>query len=150
GRTDPAPGTAGRPVTSHPRGRRRLCRGRPRRSQSQGRLMPTAICDGIETHYEVLGSGSPLLMFSPGGFNGALENWRTFGIYERLRLLDHLPEHYTCIAFDKRESGRSGGRVDSITWNDYAAQGLGLLDVLEIERADLLGGCIGCSIATTL
>jgi pimeloyl-ACP methyl ester carboxylesterase len=112
--------------------------------------MPTAVCDGIETRYEIYGSGPPLLMLSPGGFNGALENWRTFGIYERLRLLDHLPEHYTCIAFDKRESGRSGGRVEVLTWNGYAAQALGLLDVLGIERADLLGGCIGCSIATAL
>ena len=29
--------------------------------------MPTAICDGIPTRYELLGSGPPLLMFSPGG-----------------------------------------------------------------------------------
>ena len=34
--------------------------------------MPTAIVDGIATRYEVAGSGPPLLMFSPGGFNSAL------------------------------------------------------------------------------
>ena len=112
--------------------------------------MPTALCDGIETHYEVLGSGPPLLLFSPGGFNATIENWRTFGIYERLRLLDHLPQRFTCIAFDKRESGRSGGRVDRITWHDYAAQGFALLDELGLERAHVMGGCIGCSIAARL
>jgi pimeloyl-ACP methyl ester carboxylesterase len=112
--------------------------------------MPTAVCDGIETRYELEGSGPPLLMLSPGGFNGALENWRTFGIYRRLRLLDHLPRHYTCITFDKRESGRSGGRVEPITWDDYAAQAVELLDRLELEHADVLGGCIGCSIAAAL
>jgi pimeloyl-ACP methyl ester carboxylesterase len=109
--------------------------------------MPTALCDGIETRYEVTGSGPPLLLFSPGGFNATVENWRSFGIYERLNLLDHLSEQYTCIAFDRRESGESGGRVERITWADYAAQAAALLDHLDIERAHLLGGCIGCSCA---
>jgi len=107
--------------------------------------MPTATIDGITTHYEVSGSGPPLLLFSPGGFNATLENWSSFGIYQRLQLLEHLRAHYTCIAFDRRESGRSGGRVERITWPDYATQGRGLLDELGIERARLLGGCIGCS-----
>ncbi len=109
--------------------------------------MPTAMVDGITTRYEVQGTGPPLLMFSPGGFNGTLENWRTFGIYQRLNLLEHLTQPYTCITFDKRESGQSGGRVERITWADYAAQGAGLLDHLELEQAHLMGGCIGCSIA---
>jgi pimeloyl-ACP methyl ester carboxylesterase len=108
--------------------------------------MPTAVCDGIETRYELRGDGPPLLLFSPGGFNGALENWRSFGIYERLLLLDRLEEHYTCIAFDKRESGESGGRIEQIAWADYARQGIALLDALGIERAHCMGGCIGCSI----
>ena len=112
--------------------------------------MPTAICDGIPTQYEIAGSGSPLLLFSPGGFNATIENWRTFGIYSRLNLLDHLTQRYTCITFDKRESGRSGGRVEQISWADYAAQGRSLLDELAIERAHVMGGCIGCSIAATL
>lgn len=109
--------------------------------------MPVAVCDGIETRYEVTGDGPPLLLFSPGGFNAQLENWSTFGIYERLRLVEHLSQSFTCIAFDKRESGESGGRLERLAWDDYAVQGIDLLDVLEIERAHLLGGCIGCSIA---
>ena len=109
--------------------------------------MPSTVCDGIETHYELFGSGPPLLLFSPGGFNATVENWWSFGIYERLNLLEHLQKRYTCIAFDKRESGRSGGRVEPLTWDAYAAQGAALLDHLEIERAHLMGGCIGCSIA---
>ena len=112
--------------------------------------MPTATCDGIETRYEVFGEGPPLLLFSPGGFNATVENWREFGIYRRLDLLEHLPRRFTCIAFDKRESGRSGGRVERIGWAGYAAQGRDLLDRLGIERAAVMGGCIGCSIAVTL
>ncbi len=112
--------------------------------------MPTAVCDGITTHYEVFGSGPPLLLCSPGGFNATIENWTSFGIYQRLDLLEHLQQHYTCIAFDKRESGRSGGRVECIMWSDYAAQAAELLDHLGLERAHLMGGCIGCSIVTEL
>lgn len=109
--------------------------------------MPTAVIDGITTRYEVTGSGPPLLMFSPGGFNATLDNWSSLGIYQRLNLLGHLSETHTCVAFDRRESGRSGGRVERVSWADYAAQGKGLLDHLGIERAHLLGGCVGCSVA---
>jgi pimeloyl-ACP methyl ester carboxylesterase len=107
--------------------------------------MPTAVCDGIATHYEVVGSGPPLLMFSPGGFNATMENWSGLGVYGRIKPVEHLSRHYQCIVFDRRESGRSGGRIERISWADYVAQGKGLLDHLSIERAHLMGGCQGCS-----
>jgi len=109
--------------------------------------MPTAVIDGIATHYEVTGDGPPLLMFSPGGFGATLDNWTSFSVYARLRLVEHLARSYTCVMFDRRESGGSGGRVERITWQDYAAQGKGLLDHLGIARAHLMGGCVGCSVA---
>jgi pimeloyl-ACP methyl ester carboxylesterase len=109
--------------------------------------MPTAVIDGIATHYEIRGDGPPLLLFSPGGFNATLDNWTSFSIYARLRLVDQLAKSYTCVLFDRRESGASGGRVERITWADYAAQGKGLLDHLGIARAHLMGGCVGCSVA---
>lgn len=107
--------------------------------------MPTASINGITTYYDVVGTGPPLLMFSPGGFNATLENWRSLSVYGRFKPLDHLPQRYTCITFDQRESGRSGGRVERVTWADYAMQGKGLLDHLGIDRAHLMGGCMGCS-----
>nr|WTB33181.1 alpha/beta hydrolase [Streptomyces sp. NBC_00830] len=112
--------------------------------------MPTTVIDEIATRYETAGSGPPLLMFSPGGFDSTLEGWKSVGIYRRLGLLDRLTEQYTCITFDRRESGRSGGRVERISWADYVAQGVGLLDHLGIPRAHLMGGCVGCSTAVAL
>lgn len=109
--------------------------------------MPTAVINGITTRYQVTGSGPPLLMFSPGGFTAELANWTSLGIYRRLRLLAHLPATCTCITFDRRESGGSGGRLERVSWRDYAAQGIGLLDHLGIAQAHLLGGCAGCSVA---
>lgn len=107
--------------------------------------MPTTVIDGIVTRYEVVGSGPPLLMFSPGGFGAELANWTSFGLYRRIKLLEHLPARFTCVMFDRRESGESGGRVERIGWDDYAEQGRGLLDHLGIGSAHLIGGCVGCS-----
>lgn len=107
--------------------------------------MPTAVIDGITTRYDVSGDGPPLLMYSPGGFDSRLENWTDLGIYRRTDILARLRSHYTCITFDRRESGLSGGRVERVGWPQYVAQGRGLLDHLGIERAHLMGGCVGCS-----
>jgi pimeloyl-ACP methyl ester carboxylesterase len=112
--------------------------------------VPTAVVDGISTRYEVAGSGPALLMFSPGGFDSTLESWRTVGVYRRLNLLEHLTGSYTCITFDRREAGRSGGRVERIAWSDYVRQAVGLLDHVGVERAHLMGGCVGCSSAAAL
>jgi len=105
----------------------------------------TAIVDGISTRYEVVGNGPPLLMYAPGGFDATIEKWSSLGVYARVKLLDHLPKRYTCILFDRRETGQSGGRVEPITWKHYVAQGKGLLDHLGFPRAHLIGGCMGCS-----
>lgn len=107
--------------------------------------MPIIDSGGIRTRYEVVGSGPPILMFSPGGFNATLDNWTTLGVYARTLPLETLRQHYTCIVFDRRETGQSGGRVEPLTWGHYVAQGKGLLDHLGIERAHLMGGCLGCS-----
>lgn len=109
--------------------------------------MPLVTIDGIQTRYETLGSGPPILMFSPGGFNATLDAWSSVGVYARTKPLDYLTLHYTCIVFDRRETGQSGGRIERITWADYVEQGKGLLDHLRIERAHVMGGCLGCSSA---
>lgn len=106
--------------------------------------MATTVIAGITTRYEVRGTGPPLLMFSPGGFDATLEKWTTQGVYARIKPLDHLSRKYTCIIFDRRETGQSGGRVERITWDHYMEQGKGLLDHLHMQRAHVMGACMGC------
>src|SRR5437764_14437005 len=106
--------------------------------------MATAIIDGVRTRYEVIGAGPPLLMYAPAGFDATLDKWATQGVYAKIKLRDHLPKKYTCIVFDRRECGQSGGRVERLTWAHYVAQGKGLLDHLRVERAHIMGGCMGC------
>src|SRR5690348_12058949 len=106
--------------------------------------VPTAIIDGIATRYELIGSGPPILMFAPGGFDATLDQWTRLGVYARTSMLERLSARYTCIIFDRRECGESGGRLERVTWSHFATQGKGLLDYLKIERAHLMGGCMGC------
>jgi pimeloyl-ACP methyl ester carboxylesterase len=112
--------------------------------------MATAVIDGLTTRYDVFGSGPPLLMCSPGGFDATIEKWTTQGIYARIRPVEHLSQKYTCIVFDRRESGESGGRVEAVSWAHYAAQAKGLLDHLHIGRAHVMGACMGCSPAMAM
>ncbi len=106
--------------------------------------MATALIDGIKTHYELLGKGEPLLMYSPGGFDASLDKWTAPGVYARTNMLQHLSQHFQCIIFDRRETGQSGGRIERIAWDDYVAQGSGLLAHLGMDKAHLMGGCMGC------
>jgi pimeloyl-ACP methyl ester carboxylesterase len=112
--------------------------------------MPTAVIDGISTRYDVIGSGPPVLMFAPGGFDATIEKWTTQGIYAKVRPVEHLSTQYSCIVFDRRESGESGGRLEAISWAHYAAQAKGLLDHLGMARAHVLGACMGCPPAMAL
>ena len=112
--------------------------------------MATAVIDGISTRYDIIGSGPPLLMYAPGGFDATIEKWSTQGVYATIKPLQHLTKDYSCIVFDRREAGSSGGRVERITWQHYVRQGIGLLDHLGIGRAHIMGGCMGCCSAVAL
>lgn len=106
--------------------------------------MPFATCDGVSTRYEVIGQGPPLLMFSPGGFNATIEQWSALGIYAKVKPLDWLTQHYTCIVFDRRECGQSGGRVERVTYDHFVRHAIALMDHLQIAKAHIMGGCMGC------
>lgn len=106
--------------------------------------MPFATCDGISTRYEALGSGPPLLMFSPGGFNATIEQWSALGVYAKVKPLEWLSQHYTCIVFDRRECGQSGGRVERVTYDHFVLHAVALMDHLKIDKAHIMGGCMGC------
>jgi pimeloyl-ACP methyl ester carboxylesterase len=106
--------------------------------------------DGIRTRYQLVGDGPALLMFSPGGFDSSLDNWTRFGRYRDLGFLDVLSSHFTCIVFDRRESGQSAGRLERLSWERYVRQALALLDHLDIRSAHAMGGCVGCSTAAQL
>ena len=113
----------------------------------RGTPMPIANIEGIKTHYEVRGDGPPLLLLAPVGFDDPISRRWADRVWRGFRPLDALVPDFRLIVYDRRETGRSGGRIEPLTWSVFAQHATGLLDHLEIKDAFLLGGCIGCSVA---
>lgn len=109
--------------------------------------MAVAMVDGLEVYYETRGSGAPLLMLAPGGFDATIEKWLATNAWKEINALEKLSSQFQMIIYDRREAGRSGGRVERLRWDLYARQAKGLLDHLKIDSAFVLGGCMGCSVA---
>ena len=109
--------------------------------------MPLEVIDGLETNYEVMGSGIPILLFAPGGFDATIEKWREASAWKGLDAFAALAARHQVIVYDRRECGRSGGRVERLSWASYTRQAAALLDHLKVPSAYLLGGCMGCSVA---
>ena len=109
--------------------------------------MPTVSIDGIETYYETHGSGTPILMCAPGGFDATIDKWRVASAWTGIDAIQALAAEHTVILYDRRESGRSGGRVERLSWASFAKQGKGLLYHLKLDSAWVVGACMGCSVA---
>jgi len=112
--------------------------------------MPFATLNGIRVHCEIQGSGPPLLMFAPGGFRSVLSRWTAQGGKEAWKEMDGLAtlsRHFTTIAYDRREAGLSGGRVEPLTWDLYVEEAKALLALAGAQQAYILGCCMGASLA---
>ena len=108
--------------------------------------MPSVTLDGIKTHYVRQGSGPCLLMMAPRGFDSTLQSW-DHGKWKDMGAIDAFSRHFTVVAYDRRESGQSGGRVEVLTWEVFARQAKLLLENLGFERAFVLGVCMGVGVA---
>jgi pimeloyl-ACP methyl ester carboxylesterase len=112
--------------------------------------MPVAVIDGLKVNYHVQGSGPHLLMLAPGGFNSTIERWTGGGVWKEMDAINTLARSFTVIAYDRREAGLSGGRVEKLTWEVFARQGLALLDHLGVQKSWIIGGCMGVSVAAAM
>lgn len=117
--------------------------------------MPTLNRDGAVIHYDVHGSGFPVLLFAPGGMRSRDEMWhapasgpaRYWNDWTRV-----LPEAgFQAISMDQRNAGRSRAPIKATDdWNTYAADHLALMDHLGHQTFHTLGGCIGASFCLKL
>jgi pimeloyl-ACP methyl ester carboxylesterase len=112
--------------------------------------MPFATLNGIRIHYAVGGTGPHLLMFAPGGWRSVMSRWTRAGGKEAFGEMDGLAalsRHFTTIAYDRRECGLSGGRIEPLGWDGYVEEARQLLELAGAKRAILLGSCMGASLA---
>jgi pimeloyl-ACP methyl ester carboxylesterase len=94
--------------------------------------------DGARIHYEVRGTGFPLLLFAPGGINSQVSFWSR-------SLIDpfELADEFMVIGMNQRNAELSPAPLKPPTWEEHAADQRAVLEALGISRALLYGGCIG-------
>ena len=88
-----------------------------------------ALVNAINLYYEIYGTGEPLIMLHGNG--GSIEAFR----YQ----IPFFEKYFKVIAIDSRLQGRSGGSVDTLSYDMMASDFAGLLDVLHIDSAYVLG-----------
>lgn len=102
--------------------------------------MPKAQANGIELYYETQGEGKPLVLVSGLGY----PMWQWY------RMVPFLAEHFKVITFDNRGVGQSDKPAGTYTAQMLAADTIGLLDVLNIEQAVIMGHSMGGFIAQAI
>jgi pimeloyl-ACP methyl ester carboxylesterase len=96
----------------------------------------------VSLYYEEYGSGYPLLLFAPGGMRSSIDFWHRAPFDPTA----DLSGDFRVIALDQRNAGKSRAPIRAGDgWDDYTADHLALMDHLGIEKAHLMGGCIGSS-----
>lgn len=102
--------------------------------------MPKVQTNGIELYYEVHGSGKPLVLISGLGYT--LWQWH--------RMVPYLAERFQVIVFDNRGVGQSDKPAGPYTAQMLAADTVGLLEALNIEKAVILGHSMGGFVAQAM
>jgi pimeloyl-ACP methyl ester carboxylesterase len=102
--------------------------------------MPELTIDGTSLHYEIRGSGSPLLLLTGIGLDTSA--WGSFA--------DALAHEFRVLLLDARGAGRSGSPPPPYTTARLAADAAALLDHLAVGPAHVLGLSLGGLVAQEL
>jgi pimeloyl-ACP methyl ester carboxylesterase len=102
--------------------------------------MPKTTSNRIELYYETHGEGKPLVLISGLGY--PMWQWH--------KMVPFLAEHFKVITFDNRGVGQSDKPAGSYTAQMLAADTVGLLDALSIEKTIIMGHSMGGFIAQAI
>ncbi len=97
--------------------------------------------NGIDLYHEVHGTGRPLVVLHGGVLNAGT----CFGA-----MMPRLAERHQVIAVDLQGHGHTPDSDRPVTLANFAADVVGLLDHLRIDRADLFGFSLGSLVATEM
>lgn len=106
--------------------------------------MPYAMSDGVQIHYQVEGSGAPVLLHP--GFVSSLLDWYQYGY------VDALKGDYQLILLDPRGQGQSEKPHDSEAYSQEqrVTDVVAVLDTLGMNRAHFWGYSMGGGIGFLL
>ena len=99
--------------------------------------MPKATVNGIGLYYEIHGRGEPLILTA--GMGGDHRSW-----FPQMR---DFARHFTVITFDGRGIGKTDRPSGLYSFGTLAADVIGLLDHLSLDRAHILGESLGGIVA---
>jgi pimeloyl-ACP methyl ester carboxylesterase len=99
--------------------------------------MPKMQTNGINTYYEIHGSGEPVILI--GGLGADIFLW--------FRQVPELSKQFQVVAFDTRGAGESDKPEQPYTIRMFADDTAGLLNALKIEKASIVGTSLGGLIA---
>jgi aminoacrylate hydrolase len=102
--------------------------------------MAYAEINGARLWYEVRGEGEPLLLHH--GYTASRVNW--------MPVAERLQAHYQIILMECRGTGQSEHTPDGYTLEQYAADVVGMLDHLGIEKVSFAGHSMGGGIGFLL
>jgi 3-oxoadipate enol-lactonase len=97
----------------------------------------TTASDGVRLHYELHGSGEPVLLIMGLGSNA--HGWH--------RTIPWLAERYRVIAFDNRGTGRSDVPEGAYTLAQMGDDAAAVLDAAGVDAAHVVGASLGGMIA---
>ena len=102
--------------------------------------------DGAVIHYEVAGSGYPILVLAPGGAASSIDQWRVGPIHP----VETFSNEFKVIVMDERYSGSSRAPLTPFSYEQALGDQLAVLDTEGVANAHLIGTGIGCSHALRL
>ena len=105
--------------------------------------------DGTTIHYEVFGDrngGTPLLLLAPGGVNSQIEFWQR----SIINPIESFADEFMVIGMDQRHCGRSKTALAAFSYDQAMLDQIAVLNDLGVQRAHVMGGCIGCAYALRL
>ena len=97
--------------------------------------------NGIKIGYKLIGYGEPLVMIA--GLGNTMDLWPK-------EVIDALSQQYQLILLDNRGMGHSTANDSTFTYKLFADDVIGLLDALEVKKADVLGFSMGSVITQEL
>lgn len=102
--------------------------------------MPHAVVNGARLWFEVRGSGQPILLHH--GYTASRVNWAP--------VADRLEDRFQVILMECRGTGESEHTADGYTLEQYAADVVGMLDHLGLDRVTYAGHSMGGGIGYRL